>query len=87
MGEAQPLGRVVELDVDAQVVAVHLELVAGYQPAGLVDVQSQVGDLAVDVEPPVPVVLGGGVERDVRGGGLIGVGAAGHGLLRWRWPR
>ena len=61
--EAQPLGGVVELDVDAQVVAVHLQLVARHDAAVLGDVQPQVGDLPVDVELPVPVAGRVRVER------------------------
>ena len=64
--EAQPLGGVVELDVDAQVVAVHLQLVARHDAAVLGDVQPQVGDLPVDVELPVPVPGRVRVERHLR---------------------
>ena len=39
--EAQPLDGVVQLDVDAQVVGVELELVAGHQAAVLVDVRAR----------------------------------------------
>jgi len=44
MLETQPLRRVVQLDVHAEVVGVHLELVARDQPAVLGDVQPEVGD-------------------------------------------
>jgi hypothetical protein len=71
VGEAQPLGDVVQLDVHAQVVAVHLQLVARDDPAVLGDVEPDVGDLALHVERPVPVGGGVGVERDGRRG-LLG---------------
>jgi len=56
--EAQPLHRVIQLDVHAQVVGVHLELVAVSQAAVLVDVHGQRGHRSVDGEPPVPVAAG-----------------------------
>ena len=46
--EAEPLQRVVELDVDAQVVAVQLELVAGRDAAVLVDAEDERRDRAVE---------------------------------------
>ena len=50
MLEAQPLHRVVEFDIDAEIVGIELELIALEQPAGLIDVHGQIGDLAVDLE-------------------------------------
>jgi hypothetical protein len=44
--EAQPLDRVVQLDVDAEVVGIELQLVAGPEPAVLADVQRERGDRA-----------------------------------------
>jgi hypothetical protein len=67
MLEAQPLDEVVELDVDAEVVAVELELVAVDEPTLLVDVHGDDGDLAVDVVPPVSVLGRVGLERDLHG--------------------
>ena len=64
--EAQPLHGVVELDVDAEVVGVQLQLVARAQAAVLVDVHRQRGDRAVDGEPPVPVGVRVGAELDAR---------------------
>ena len=46
--EAQPLHGVGELDVDAQIVGVELQLVAVEQPGVLVDVHDQLGDLAIE---------------------------------------
>ena len=63
MLEAQPLHRVVELDVDAEVVGIELELVVA-EPAGLVDVHDQVGDVAVILDAPVPVARGVGLIVD-----------------------
>ena len=57
MLETQPLGGVVELEVDAQVVGVLLELVAGPEPRLLVDLQGQEGERRLDPEPPVPVAV------------------------------
>ena len=73
VGEAQPLGEVVELDVDAQVVRVQLELVAGHQPAVLGDVEVDPGGLTLDLVPPVAVARGVGVEVDLRRG--VGTGS------------
>ena len=55
--EADAVDGVVQLDVDAQVVAVELELVAGAQARVLVEVRHQRGDRAVESEFPV-VILG-----------------------------
>ena len=55
MLEAQPLHRVVEFDIDAEVVGVELEFVAVEQPAGLIDIHDQIGDLAVALDAPVAV--------------------------------
>ena len=63
MLEAQPLHRVVEFDVDAEVVGIELELVVA-EPAGLVDVHDQIGDVAVILDAPVPVARGVGLVVD-----------------------
>ena len=63
MLEAQPLHRVVQLDVDAEVVGIELELVVA-EPAGLVDVHDQVGDVAVVLDAPVPIARGVGLVVD-----------------------
>ena len=57
MLEAYPLQRVGKLDVDAEVVGIELELVAGIQAAVLVDVQRQRRDRAVERELPVRVAV------------------------------
>ena len=54
MLEAQPLHRVVELDIDAEIVGIELELVVA-QAAGLVDVHDQIGDVAVGLDAPMAV--------------------------------
>jgi hypothetical protein len=64
--EAQPLDGVVQLDVDAEVVGVQLEVVAGDQAAVLVGAQHDPRGLAVDLQGEVPVGGGMGVERDPR---------------------
>jgi hypothetical protein len=60
--EPQPLRRVVQLDVDAQVIGVELQLVTGPQPAALVDVHHEVRDVAVELQPPVAVEVGARLE-------------------------
>ena len=62
--EAQPLHDVGQLDVDAEVVGVELQLVAVAQAAVGVDLHRQRGDRAVDREPPVPVAVGVAFEVD-----------------------
>ena len=66
MLEAQPLDRVGELDVDAEIVGIELELVALEQRALLVDVHHQRGDVAVDRELPMAIARGLGLEIDPR---------------------
>ncbi len=67
MLEAQPLDRVGELDVDAEVVGVELQLIAAEQAALLVDVHGERRDLAVGGELPVAVArrLGAEIDRAV----------------------
>ena len=67
MLETQPLHGVRELDVDAEIVGIELELIALEQPAVLVDIHGQGRDIAIDGELPVPVALWIGLEIDVCG--------------------
>ena len=62
--EPQPLHRVGQLDVDAEVVGVELELVAGREAARLVDVEREGGDPVVDAQAPVTVAIGCGAHVD-----------------------
>ncbi len=64
MLEAQPLDGVGELDVDAEIVGIELQLVAFVQPALLVDVHGERRDVAVDGELPMAVVRRIGLEID-----------------------
>ncbi|SRR5258708_2879880 len=48
MLEADAVERVVQLDVDAEVVAVELELIARHQPLVLIYIQSERGNRAVE---------------------------------------
>ena len=48
--EAQPLHRVGQLDVHAEIVGVELQLVAGREAARLVDVEREGGDAALDAQ-------------------------------------
>src|SRR6185369_11505619 len=73
MLEAQPLHGVGQFDVDAKVVGIELELVAGAQPAILVDVHREKGDAILEGELPMPVAARLGAEVDGRG-------SVGHGV-------
>ncbi|HUE18316.1 MAG TPA: hypothetical protein VMQ63_00970 [Stellaceae bacterium] len=53
-----------QFNVDAEIVGVELELVAGRQTTLLVDVELQSRDRPVDGELPVPVAIRMGVEKD-----------------------
>jgi hypothetical protein len=64
--EAYPLQRVRELDVDAEVVRIELELVARTDAGVLVDVHRQRRDRTVERELPMRVAVGMSVERDER---------------------
>ena len=67
MLEAQPLHRVGQLDIDAEIVGVQLELIAFEQPAILVDIHGQRRDVAGDIQLPVPVTRRIGLKIDVFG--------------------
>jgi hypothetical protein len=62
--EAQPLHGVVELDVDAEVVGIELELDPVEQAAGLIDIHDERRDLAVEFEAPMAVAARLGLEVD-----------------------
>jgi hypothetical protein len=64
MLEADAIECVVQFNVDAEIVGVELELVAGRQTTLLVDVELQSRDRPVDGELPVPVAIRMGVEKD-----------------------
>jgi len=63
--EAQPLRRVGQLDVDAQVVGVELELVARKQRRRLIDIHDELGHLTVDFQLPVAIARRIGLKIDV----------------------
>jgi hypothetical protein len=69
--EADPVQRIGELDVDAEVVAVELELVAGADAGVFGDVERQARQRPFDAELPVPVVR--------RIGAVVDTVRAGHG--------
>ncbi len=79
MLEAEPLHRVRQFDVDAEIVGIQLELITFEQPAILIDVHGKRRDLAIDVQPPVPVARRIGLKIDMPG--AIGEDAifTGHG--------
>ena len=64
MLEAQPLHRVVELDIDAEVVGVELQFVAVEQSAGLIDIHDQIRDVAIALDAPMAVARRLGLEID-----------------------
>ena len=66
MLEAQPLERIGELDIDAEIVGVELEVVALEQRALLVHVEEQGGDVAVDLQLPMAIAGRLGLEIDPR---------------------
>jgi hypothetical protein len=68
MLEAQPLHRIRQLDVDAEIVGIELELVAGPQAAILVHVHGEVGDAILEGELPMLVAARLGAEVDQRFG-------------------
>ncbi len=61
MLEAQALHRVGELDIDAEVVGIELELGARKKAARGVDVEGEGGDRAVGREPPMAIARGVGL--------------------------
>ena len=73
--EADPVHGVVQLDIDPEVVAIQLELVAGAQAGIFVEIRDQRRHRSVEGEFPVPVAGGVGLVID----GEIG----GHGGLRF----
>jgi hypothetical protein len=62
--EPEPLDRVGQLDVDAEVVAVELELVAGAVRLLVPHVEPERRDAPLDLELPVTIPVGVGVQRD-----------------------
>jgi len=79
MFEAQPLHCVGQLDIDAEVVGIQLELITFEQPAILVDVHGQRRHRAVDIELPMPVARRIGLKIDVLRAAREGAIFAGHG--------
>src|SRR5262245_14955442 len=53
--EANSLNSVGELDIDAKIVGIQFQLIAGGETAVLGDVHGQGGNWTVDVERPMPV--------------------------------
>ena len=78
MLEADALQGVVELYVDAQIIGIQLELVAGFDAAIFVDIQMQGGYRPISAQAPVLVPIG----MRVVGDGLPGGFGISHSLLR-----
>src|SRR6266850_4685011 len=64
MLEADAVERVAKLDIDAQVIGIELQPVAGKEPALFRDIQGQGGDRAVASEAPVAIARRISVEGD-----------------------
>ena len=62
MLETEALDGVVELDIDAEVVGIELEFVAGNEAAVLGDIEGEGRDWAVESELPMPILLRAGSE-------------------------
>src|SRR6185312_14862055 len=62
--ETDALERVVQLDIDAEIVGVELQPVAGRDPARLVDIERQPRDGRLDPQAPMPVARRISVEGD-----------------------
>ena len=71
--EADPVHGVVQLDIDPEVVAVQLELVAGAQAGIFVEIRDQRRHRSVEGEFPVPVAGGVGLVIDGEIGGHGGL--------------
>src|SRR5262249_11819857 len=79
--EAQPLDGICQLDVDAEVVGVELELVTLEQRTLFVDVHQQRRDVAVDVELPMAILRRFGLEVDAALAVVQFAFCVGHGFL------
>lgn len=66
MFETQALHGIVQFDIDAQIVGIELQLVAGTQAAIFAHIHRQRGDGAVEAQLPVLVLAGLGAEIDRR---------------------
>jgi hypothetical protein len=66
MPEAQSLHCIVELDIDADVVGIQLQFVAGRMRAVLIDRHDQPCNGSVDGDRPVPVLIRRGPEIELR---------------------
>jgi hypothetical protein len=73
-----PLHGVAELDVDAKIIGIEFELVALEQARILVDIHDQLGHVAVELELPVAITRGLGLEIDAvcHGAGLLPISHA-----------
>ena len=65
MLEAQPLHRIIQFDIDAEIVGIQLELIALEQAAILVDIHGQGRNVAVHGKLPMLVARRVGLEVDI----------------------
>ena len=59
MLEAQPANRVGQFDIDPEIIGIELQLGAGEQPGGRIDVERQCRDRPPDFEPPMAIASRG----------------------------
>ena len=69
MFEAQALHGIGQLDIDAEIVGIELQLVAGTKTRILVHVHGEIGHAVLEAELPVAIAIGRGPEVDRRGFG------------------
>ena len=62
--EAKALHGVSKLDVDPKIVRVRLQLIAGKESAGLVNIHEHMGDWPIERQPPMPILVWVGTEID-----------------------
>ena len=79
MLETQPLHRIGQLDVDAEIIGIQLELITFEQSAVLVDIHGQRRDLSINRKLPVPVARRIGLKIDVLGAASEDAIFTGHG--------
>ena len=64
MLEAQPLDRIIELDIDTQIIGIQLQLIALEQASLFVHIHDQGRNLSIDLEAPMLVAGRVGLKVD-----------------------
>ena len=73
--EAQPLHRIGQFDIDAEIVGIELQFGAGKEAAGRIDIEAQGRDLPLTGEAPMPVASGFGRKIDAHPRNIAPAGA------------